>query len=63
MKKFSELPIQEQFDWLRQRHPNCKVRVEETFWLTTLVVVWEENWRVLDTFPHYTVAILDEKLL
>jgi len=63
MKKFSELPIQEQFDLLRQRHPDCKVWVEETFWLTTLAVGWEENWHVLDTFPLYIVAVLDEKLL
>jgi len=65
MKKFSELPIQEQFDLLRQRHRDCKVSAVEypDSSFCSLQVDWKENWYVLDTFPLYTVAIIDEKLL
>jgi hypothetical protein len=64
MKKFAELPVQEQFDLLRQRHRDCKVYVAEhrTFF-NTLLVQWKENFHILDNFPIYTVAVLDEKLL
>jgi len=71
MKKFSDLSVRAQLDLLRKLNPFCKIRVEEYYeQVTSVVVVWEQNFpsndfpnhAIVAYFPRFTVMVLDETL-
>jgi hypothetical protein len=66
MKKFSDLSIQERIDALRRDYGEIIIYAYKYCHPTSatgLFVKYQDNHKLLTYFPHYTVAVLDEKPL